>query len=158
MYGTCRMSIYTTDKHNLIIGISLLQWHCYLYPDFLCLNIQQVTIDYPTLEAHISRTKINRNKWISDSESRHIEGYRWLRGRSICTSNIHAQRDVQKHVFYLAPYYLKLGAWTRFWQNGGTIYIIGEQWGRRYVPCPACSPLNRAIGWKVCAPSGLFPL
>ncbi len=52
--------------------------------------------DYSTLEAHISNTKNDRNKQISDSKSRHIEYYTWLRGRSICKCNIHVQRDAQR--------------------------------------------------------------
>ncbi len=92
---------YTTDKHNLIFVIPLLQewwrWHCYSHPDYLYLNIHQVTFDYSSLEAHILKTKNDRNKRISDSESRHLEDYTRLRGRS--TSNIYAQRDAQKHCF-----------------------------------------------------------
>ncbi len=29
----------------------------------------------------------------------YITGYTWLKGRSICTCNTHAQRDAQKHCF-----------------------------------------------------------
>ncbi len=69
---------YTTDRQILIIGISLLQegwrWHCYSQPAKLCLNVYQVTFDYSTLKAHISETTNDRNKRISDSESRHIDG------------------------------------------------------------------------------------
>ncbi len=54
----------------------------------------------------ISRTKNDRNKQISDSESRHLEDYICLRGSAIYKSNIHAQRDAQKR-FYLPLYYLK---------------------------------------------------
>ncbi len=70
--------VYTTDRHILIIGISLLQkwwrWHCYSHPAKLCLSVYQVTFDYSTLKAHISNTTNARNKQISDSESRHLEG------------------------------------------------------------------------------------
>ncbi len=69
---------YTTDRHILIIGISLLQegwrWHCHSHPTKLCLSAYQVTFDYSTLKAHISKTTNDRNKQISDSESRHLEG------------------------------------------------------------------------------------
>ncbi len=62
---------YTTDKYNLIIGIPLLQdwWrrHCYSHPNYLCINIHQITFDYSTLEAYISKTKNDRNN-MSDSE------------------------------------------------------------------------------------------
>ncbi len=53
---------FTTDKHNLIIGIPLLQeWRkCYSHLNYLCLNVHQVTFDYPTLEAYISKTKNDR--------------------------------------------------------------------------------------------------
>ncbi len=83
---------YTTDKHNVIIGIPLLQewwrWHCFSHPDYLCLNVDQVTFYYSPLEVHISKTKNDWNKWISDSESRHLDDYTWLSGRSIFRSNI----------------------------------------------------------------------
>ncbi len=94
---------YTIDKHNLIIGMPLLQewwrWHCYSHPDYLCLNIEQVNFDYSTLEAQISKIKNDRNKQISDSESRHLVDYIWVRWRSICIINIYVQRDAQKHYF-----------------------------------------------------------
>ncbi len=65
-------------RHILIIRISLLQegwkWHCYSHPDKLCLSVYQVTFDYSTLKAHISQTTNDRNKCISDSESKHLEG------------------------------------------------------------------------------------
>ncbi len=68
---------YTTDRHVLIIGISLLQeewrWDCYSHSAKLCLSVYQVTFDYSTLKAHILKTTIDRNKQISDSESRHLE-------------------------------------------------------------------------------------
>ncbi len=35
--------------------------------------------DYSTLKAHISTTTNARNKRISDSESRHLEGTTWLK-------------------------------------------------------------------------------
>ncbi len=92
---------YATDRHILIIGISLLQegwwWHCYSHPAKLCLSVYQVTFDYSTLKAHISKTTNDRNEWISDSESRHLEGSTKLKPDSRCTNNIHAQRDAQKH-------------------------------------------------------------
>ncbi len=95
--------LFTTEKHNLIIGIPLLQewlrWHCYSHPNYLCLNLHQVTFDYSTLEAYISKTKNDRNKQISDTESWHLERNIWLRTESKCTNNIHAQRDVQKRCF-----------------------------------------------------------
>ncbi len=69
---------YTTDRHILIIGISLLgdawRWHCYRHPAKLCLSAYQVMFDYSTLKAHISKTTNDRNKYISDSESGHLEG------------------------------------------------------------------------------------
>ncbi len=99
---------YTTDKHKLIFGISLLQewwrWLCYSNSSYLCLNIYQVTFYYSTLEAYISKTKNDRNKWIPDSESWHLGGYTRLNKGPTCTNNIHAQRDAQKHCFI---YYLK---------------------------------------------------
>ncbi len=56
---------YTTDRHILIIGISLLQdwwrWHCYSHPAKLCLSVYSVTFDYSTLKAHISQTANGRN-------------------------------------------------------------------------------------------------
>ncbi len=52
------ISAYTTHRHILIIGISLLQ---------------EVTFDYSTLKAHISKTTNDRNKQISDSETIHLE-------------------------------------------------------------------------------------
>ncbi len=91
---------YTIDRHNLNIGIPLLQewwrWHYYSQPDKPGLNIHQVTFYYLTLEAHISKTINDRNKRISDSESGHLEDYIWLWGRAICKRNIHAHRDAQK--------------------------------------------------------------
>ncbi len=83
----------------------------------------QVTFDYSTLKAHISKITNDRNKSISDSESRYLEGTiiimvffasvlhnlegtTVLRKYSSCTINIHAQKDVQKQ-FYLPPYYQK---------------------------------------------------
>ncbi len=94
---------YTTEKHNLIFGIPLLQewwrWHCYLHLNYICLNIHQATFDYSNLEANISKTKNDRNKRISDSESWHLGGNIWVKRGSHCTKNIHAQRDVQKHCF-----------------------------------------------------------
>ncbi len=69
---------YTTDRHILIIGISLFQeewgWHCYSHPAKLDLSVYQVTFDYSTSKAHISNTTNDTNKQISDSESRHLEG------------------------------------------------------------------------------------
>ncbi len=79
---------YTTDRHILINWISVLQegwrWHCYSQA---CPSRFKVTFDYSTLKAHISKTTNDRNKRISDSESRHLE---WLREDSSCTNNIHA--------------------------------------------------------------------
>ncbi len=70
--------VYSTDRHILISGISLLQkgwrWHCYSHPAKLGITVYQVTFDYSTLKAHISKTTNNRNKWISVSESRNLEG------------------------------------------------------------------------------------
>ncbi len=69
---------YTTDRHILIIGISSLQegwrWHCYSHVVKLSLNAYQVTFDYSTLKAHISTTTNERDKQISDSDSKHLEG------------------------------------------------------------------------------------
>ncbi len=48
---------------------------------------------------YTSKTKNDRNKWISDSESWHLGGYTWLTKGSNCTNNIHVQRDAQKHCF-----------------------------------------------------------
>ncbi len=94
---------YTTDRHILIIGKSLLQegwrWYCYSHPAMLCLNENQVIFDYSTLKAHISNTTNDRNKQISDSESRHREGTTCLRKYSSYTINIHVQRDAQKQCF-----------------------------------------------------------
>ncbi len=94
---------YTTDKHNLIIGIPFLQvggkWHCYSHPNYLCLNVHQVTFDYSILEAYISKTKNDRNKWISDSESWHLECFTRLWQGYNCTNNIHVQRAAQKSCF-----------------------------------------------------------
>ncbi len=71
--------VFTTDKHNPIIGITLLQvwwrWHCYSHPNYLCLNLHQVTFDNSTVEAYISNTKNDRNKRISDSESLYLGGH-----------------------------------------------------------------------------------
>ncbi len=62
---------YTTDIHILFIGISLLQeiwrWHCYSHPTKLCLSPYQITFDYSSLKAHISKTTNDRNKWISEA-------------------------------------------------------------------------------------------
>ncbi len=89
---------YTTDRYNLIFGIPLLQewwrWHCYSHPNYICLNIHQTTFDYSTWEAYISKTKNDRNKWISHSESWHLGGYIWWKKGSHCTNNIPAKRDV----------------------------------------------------------------
>ncbi len=75
--------VYTTDRHILIIGISLLQegwrWHCYSHPARLYLSAYQVTFDYSTLKAHISKTTIDRNKQISDSESKHLGGIKEIK-------------------------------------------------------------------------------
>ncbi len=69
---------YITDRHILINRISLLQdgwrWHCYSHPAKLCLSVYEVTFDYSTLKAHISKTTNDRKKRISDSEYRHLEG------------------------------------------------------------------------------------
>ncbi len=112
------MSIHNW-QHSLNIGISLLQewwrWHYYSHTDYLCLNIHQVTF-ITTLEAHISKTKQDRNKRIADSESRHLDDCMWLRGRPICKSNIHAQRDAPKQ-FYLPPYYLKQVIINKLWNK-----------------------------------------
>ncbi len=40
----------------------------------LCLSVHQVTFDYSTLKAHISKTTNDRNKQISDLKSRYLEG------------------------------------------------------------------------------------
>ncbi len=73
---------YTSDKHYRINGIPLLlewwKWHCYSHPNYLCLNIHQITFYYSTLKAHISTNKNDRNKQISDIQSRHLEDYIWL--------------------------------------------------------------------------------
>ncbi len=75
------MSIYTIDRHNLIIGIPLLQekWRIKMillftpWQSLPKLNIYQVTFDYKTLEAHISKTKNDSSKqtdfrfWIQTS-------------------------------------------------------------------------------------------
>ncbi len=94
---------YTTDKHNLITGLPLLQewwqWHCYSHPNYLCLNIHQPTFDYSNLEAYILKAKNDWNKRISDSESRYHGGYTILKKRSNCTNDLHVQRDIQKHCF-----------------------------------------------------------
>ncbi len=92
---------YTTVRHILIIGISLLQegwrWHCYSHPPKLCHSAYQITVDYSNLKVHISKTTNDRNKQISDSESRHLEGTtQW---DSSCANNIHVQRDAQKYCF-----------------------------------------------------------
>ncbi len=55
---------YTTDKHNLIFGIPLLQ-ECLkmtllFIHNYLCLNIHQVTFDYSTVEAYIAWKLISR--------------------------------------------------------------------------------------------------
>ncbi len=96
------ISAYTTDRHILIIGISLLQegwrWHCCSHPAKLCLSAYQVTFDYSTLKTHISKTTNDRNKRISDSESRLIEG-KYITKDSSFSNNIHAKRDAQKHCF-----------------------------------------------------------
>ncbi len=69
---------YTTDRHILIIGISLLQdgwrWRCYSHPTKLSLSVYKVTFDYSTSKDYISETTNDKNKRISDSESRHLEG------------------------------------------------------------------------------------
>ncbi len=81
------ISAYTTDRHILIIGISLLQegwrWHCYSHSARLCLRVYLVTFDYSTLKAHILKIRNDRNKRISDSASRYLEDYIRLRARSI---------------------------------------------------------------------------
>ncbi len=86
-----------------MIGIPLLQewwrWHCYSHPDYLSLHIHHVTFYLSTLEAHISNTRHDRNKWISDAESRRLEDYILLSGSSTCTCNTHAQGDAWKHCF-----------------------------------------------------------
>ncbi len=90
---------YITNKHILIIKVSLYQegwrWHWYSHPAKLCLSAFQVTFDFSTLKAYISKTTNVINKRISDSKSRHFQ----LRTNSSCTNNIHAQRDAQKHCF-----------------------------------------------------------
>ncbi len=63
-------------------------------------------VDYSTLKAHISKTTNARNKRISDSESRHLEGTKYLRMNSSCTNNTCAKRCAEA-LFYLPPYYLK---------------------------------------------------
>ncbi len=38
------------------------------------------TFDYSTLDAYFSKTENDRNKWISDSESRNLEGITFSKG------------------------------------------------------------------------------
>ncbi len=106
---------YTTDRHILIIGISLLhegwRWHYYSHSAKLCLCVYQATFDYSTLKVHISKTTNDRNKQISDSEYRHLVDYICVRGSAIYKSNIHVQRDAQKQ-FYLPLYYLNTSSFT----------------------------------------------
>ncbi len=59
----------------------------------------QVTFDYSNLKAHISKTTNNRNKLISDSESKLLGDYICLRKSAIYKNNIHVQRDAEKHCF-----------------------------------------------------------
>ncbi len=83
--------------NNIFTGrvkMTLLYWH----PNYLCLNVHQLTFDYSTLEAYSSKQN-ERNKQISDSESWHLEGFTRLRQGYSWTNNIHVQRDVQKHSF-----------------------------------------------------------
>ncbi len=57
---------YTTDRHNLIIGISLLQegwrWHCYSHPDKLCLNVFHWQWQTFQGQAHSTKVKNAYNK------------------------------------------------------------------------------------------------
>ncbi len=96
---------YIQLTHIIIIGISLLQegwrWHCYSHPAKLCLSVYQVTFDYSTLKAHISKTANDKKKRISDIQTS------WRKDSS-CTFNIHAQRDAQKHCFIYPSTTLKL--------------------------------------------------
>ncbi len=96
---------YTTDRHILIIGISLLQerwrWLCYSHRAKLCLSVYNVTFDYSTLKAHISKTANDRNKQISDSESKHLDGTTQLRRYSSCTNKIHVERMSRSTAYYI---------------------------------------------------------
>ncbi len=74
------MWAYTTDRHILIMGISDIiitrgvNMTNYSHPAKLCLSVYQVTFDYSNLKAYISKTTNDRNKWLSDYESRHLVG------------------------------------------------------------------------------------
>ncbi len=61
--------------------------------------MHQATFHYSTLEAYILKTRNDRNKQISDSESWHLGGYTGLMKGTNCTNNIYEQRDAQKHFF-----------------------------------------------------------
>ncbi len=87
----------------MCISISVLVWwiwHSYLHPNYLCLNVHQVTFDYSTLEAYISKTKNDTNKRISDSKSWHLVGFIRLRRGYNCRNNIHVQRDARSTVLF----------------------------------------------------------
>ncbi len=60
--------------------------------------IVHFSFEYSALEPHILKTTNDRNKQISDSESRHLDDFISVKRDSICTSNIHAQSDTQKQV------------------------------------------------------------
>ncbi len=111
---------YTTNRHILIIGISLLQegwrWHCYSHLAKLCLSVYHVTFDYSTLKAHISNTTNDRNKWISDSESRHLEGSTLLWKDSSCT--IMCKGMCRSSFIYPHTTYLKSVRWCLQWHWG----------------------------------------
>ncbi len=89
---------YTSDKHNLIVGIPWLQewwrWHCYSHPNYLCLNLHNATLI--TQRWKLLSWKLKR---IEKKDFTHIGGYTLLMKGSNCTNNIHAPRDVQKHCF-----------------------------------------------------------
>ncbi len=96
------MSIYNWQTHpnhwNIIITIGMTMTLLFT-PCQALLNAEQVTFDYSTLKARISKTTNDRNKRISDSESRHLGDHICLRGSDSYKNNIHVQRDAQKHCF-----------------------------------------------------------
>ncbi len=69
-----------------------------------------VTFDYSTLKAHISKTINDRNKWISDSESRHLDGTKQL-GRILVVQITYMRKEMRRSTVLFTPYYLK---WCSF--------------------------------------------
>ncbi len=82
-----------------IYNITLVLWHNTWQEEMLSFKVERDEIIFWWEFLYFLYDR--RNKWISDSESRHLVDFIRLRRDSTCTSNIHVQSDVQKHCFTL---------------------------------------------------------